>query len=273
MPPENPRFCACLHVGDRVAPSSERLPALGTSVVVYDDDCVGPPIRRHERPDGDRRVVGRAEVEHDGGQTRSLPWPLGPRRDVRFVQAPRRRHVVFERSNRRRGRAGPQAIEQSRLLDESRQRALEPVHISRLEQQSVALVLHQLGDAADVRRDDGQPRQEGFADDDRARLGPDRGHDQHVERMPAPRERARASEDRVRARRAATAAARAPLGSWCRRDSPPAHQADRRWPSPGGSRRNASSRRCGAFDTISVPRKPMRSGSPWGRHPRCARML
>src|SRR6185436_5786902 len=73
-------------------------------------------------------------------------------------------------------------MEQARLFGEPPQRAGETVDIAWLEEETVPLSLDEFGDATDVRGDDRHACQKRLADDKRTRLGPDRRHDQHIQR-------------------------------------------------------------------------------------------
>ena len=87
----------------------ERVQAVVCRIVVDDDEVVRRMRRQQQRAHGQKRVVGRAVVEHDGSQAAAR----GPGVRGRRVRRAHRRHVVFERAHGR--NALPERAEQRRF--------------------------------------------------------------------------------------------------------------------------------------------------------------
>ena len=80
-----------------------------------------------------------------------------------LVEPPGRADVFGKRPNRRFGRTGSQAIEQSFLFAKAVQRLVQPFDITWFEEKPVPLVFDDLGNAADVRADHRHPRDKRLA--------------------------------------------------------------------------------------------------------------
>ena len=137
----------------------------------------------------------------------------------------RRRPQSIGHRSPRRPRAARRAA-RGRREDASSAR-VRSVDVARLEQQTVAAVADDLGDAADPRRDDRHAGHERFLDYERAVLRPDRGNDEHVDRGERVGARGRAGSRRARGRRRPSSARRAARDSCRRRGTARARRRDR----------------------------------------------